>query len=134
MLTLVFSAFSASERSNTVSASHCRKIGRDRRHSGGAIRPRLPKSCLLFFPLSVRIKKARDRFPHSHPNSRFLLKKINSPPTNFKVSWDWSCESTVIYRAVAYLDMYMASVGVPELGKYQVRKKEGQRKRELVEN
>lgn len=86
------------------------------------------KSCLLFFPLSspVRIKKLEidRRLSLSHPNSRFDISSSKKKKKIKQVSWDWSCESTVIYRAVSYLDTYMASVGVAELGKYQVRGRE----------
>jgi hypothetical protein len=43
-----------------------------------------------------------------------------TPPTP-QVSWDWACESTVLYRAVAYLDAHVAGAGVPHLGVFQVR-------------
>lgn len=79
---------------------------------------------VCFFSRSVRIKKLEiDRSPPplspelSLVVDIYLLKK----KIDLQVSWDWSCESTVIYRAVSYLDTYMASVGVAELGKYQVR-------------
>ena len=127
-----FAALSIAERSDTARESARRGIGRDERRRTGAIRPRMRKSCLLFFPLCSHQKKLEiDRPPLSHPNSRFSISpEKKSTNSLLQVSWDWSCESTVIYRAVSYLDTYMASVGVAELGKYQVRKKEGVEKTE----
>ena len=54
------------------------------------------------------------------------------PPPRPQVSWDWGCESTVLFRAVAYLEAFMAAGGVAHLGVYQVReggKKGGKKKR-----
>jgi len=104
------------------------EIGRDERHRAGAIRPRMRESCLLF-SRSVRIKKLEDGEIAALTRtlafaSRFRSRKKTTQLLLLQVSWDWSCESTVIYRAVSYLDTYMASIGVEELGKYQVRKKE----------
>ena len=104
------------------------EIVRDERHRAGAIRPRMRESCLLF-SRSVRIKKLEDGEIAALTRtlafaSRFRSRKKTTQLLLLQVSWDWSCESTVIYRAVSYLDTYMASIGVEELGKYQVRKKE----------
>ena len=42
-----------------------------------------------------------------------------------QVSWDWGCESTVLFRAVTYLEAFMVAVGVEHLGVYQVRRRKG---------
>lgn len=61
--------------------------------------------------------------------TRILAFAFFSFPSQFlhskkkQVSWDWFCESTIIYRAISYLDTYMATVEVKDLGKYQVRGK-----------
>lgn len=99
-----------------------------------AIRPRWARELFAFFSrsLSVRIKKKLEiAFLLSPELSLLSLLKKKSTFFLLQVSWDWSCESTVIYRAVSYLDTYMASVGVQELGKYQVRRSEEEK--ELVE-
>jgi len=41
---------------------------------------------------------------------------MTSLRASFQVSWDWQLESTVVFKAVAYLDHYLMHHNVPELG------------------
>ena len=36
---------------------------------------------------------------------------------SFQVSWDWRLESTIVFRAVSYLDNYLMQHNIAELGK-----------------